>query len=234
MRGHLLAVVSAALFSCLAAGCGEMRDLVQSEDVGTELLDLLGLLDDSGSFQHRQEAAEKVLVPAVQSAKGGDRCIVRAIAEESMTLGDLVNETVPSTDRPFDVETARKQDEVRDRMAQTILSFATRDGKSQRTDIIGAIASIATVPKREGARRVLLIASDLLDTGRGPAGLRDVDLSDVHVIVVYCEMDEPLSEYQRRTEQWRQAFVSAGAASVAIHSPSASRALDIGELLGRK
>ena len=120
------------------------------------------------------------------------------------------------------------QDEAIDRLR----AYARREGKSQWTDVLGAIASITDVEPRPGVRQLLVIGSDLHDLCGGPEGLASLDLGGLEVLVVYCEQDLDLEEYDRRVEAWERGFAGAGAAPVRLLNPTASRCLDLDALLG--
>ncbi len=232
MRGSLLIVGVLACFLC--AGCNRLPSAHKTGESPQKPLDVLVLLDDSGSFVHRSEAVDSLLVPAIEQLQGGDRLVCRAIGANSMRAEDLVNIRLPSSDRPFDVQSVRAARQVRADAEARLRAFAQRQQKAPRTDIVGAIASITQVSRRPGAQRLLLIASDLHDTGGGLDRMRGVDLGGTRVVVVFCEQDESLAEYQHRVEVWRKAFEQAGAVSVRIYNPTASRALEPAELLGRE
>jgi len=215
----------------LAGGCSELQEMVADPDATQRPVQLLALVDNSGSFSYRQASVNVVLLPALECLRAGDQFIVRQIQTHSAPAEDLVNIRVPGSDRPFDTQAETRRSKVVAATKQQLLQFATDAPKSCQTDIIGGIASIASVPRRENARRLLLVCSDMLDTQLGVDALASVDLSATDVIVMYCQFGGDPAQHQKRLARWQQAFEQAGAESVRIFTPTASRAVAIDELL---
>jgi len=234
MRRVLSLVLCVVLLFGFTCGCGVVNKLVPVEQAERAPVDVLALVDNSASFTHRQEAVEVVFVPLLRHLLPGDRFIVRVISARSMPLDDLVNIRIPQSPYTFDASAEKERRLLLDEAEQKLRQFAVAAPKAQRTDLVGAIASIADVPRRRDVRRLLIVASDLHDTGRGPGGLEAVDLTGLEVTIVYVELDQCPTQHKERVENWREAFVKAGAEKVRFLSPTASRATDLESLLSKE
>ncbi len=220
-----------ALVVSILAGCSMLEELAWDPGAHRQPVQLLALVDNSGSFSYRQASVNVVLLPALERLRAGDQFIVRQIQTRSAPAEDLVNIRVPGSDRPFDTLAETRRQQLLAKISQRLVQFATSAGKSHGTDVLGGIASIATVPAQPGARRCLWIFSDVRDTGLGPAALQGVDLSQTQIVIWFCAMHRSPAEYTRHVSDWRQAFEQAGAKSVRILTPTASRAVEIAAFL---
>lgn len=220
-----------ALTPLALPGCRSLDAL--GEDLGERRrpVCLLALLDDSSSYQHRQEATDVVILPLLDALEPGDQMVVRAISDRSMSSDDIINVTLPASEHSFDTVELRRCQDLRSEARAALLSFACRSGKSPATDLLGALLAVSTVKPPGGARRILLILSDLCDTNVGALDLEGVDLTDTQVIAAFVEMDGTRREYLARDGEWKDLFRDAGATSPAILSPSASRSLEPKALL---
>ncbi|MHB8839972.1 MAG: hypothetical protein ACYC7F_13595 [Gemmatimonadaceae bacterium] len=215
------------MLSLFATACGLPADFFAAVPVAVLHVEML--VDRSGSYPALATALASACRIAAQ-LQPGDGMRARFITERSYGSNAVfLRVNLPPVSEPGGIvspERKLQRDSVdsaiaaQRRHACDELPVASKVRRASGTDVVGALAAAAGALRAapSGARRVLVVASDLEDNIDG--GKVRIDLSGVRVRFVAIESSHGrVEDVQRSVDRWTAKLLAMGASEVTLVPP---------------
>ncbi|MBI5409178.1 MAG: hypothetical protein HZA14_07420 [Nitrospirae bacterium] len=214
---HMLVLIASLLLTQQMAFGQE-----NSQEQGSQEKVVAVLFDNSGSFKNYIPRAINNCIRYIEPLEHGSSFVLFLIDKESLS-NDHPPIVVRLPKSKTHLMTRKHREEVRKRKSAGISKIRAieKENRARSTDLAGGIARAASFlqsPEYKSKKKVLLIFSDMIDTG-GKAVLKGTTLSGVYVRVSYAEVNE---KTQNIIKQWGRALSDLGAAKVEILTPDQS------------